>query len=217
MQFEINREDLLKLKQTNYDLYQLIMSQKSLDGDYCDWLDKEKLAKECELKYWIIEELFPKEQIIEAYKNIMYERISGMIDVDVDVKPAEEEGAYKVSVSLPEFYGHRTIEQEIKMIDSAIISGSQKKHAKLLEEIDECDVCVVIETEDNLEHLRFQGELVELGFKWRDGSKFESRYEKYLVLNLMNEEQRVICHTSTCVFPRKMLRKYDLKTEQFIN
>lgn len=49
MKFEIERDQLLKIKKENYELYQMIMSlkQDNSDGDYCQTLDKAKLAKEC--------------------------------------------------------------------------------------------------------------------------------------------------------------------------
>lgn len=67
MQFEISREDLIKLKHTSYEMYQFVISQKSADGDYCETLDIEKLKKECELGYFNVMDLFPKEKIISAY------------------------------------------------------------------------------------------------------------------------------------------------------
>lgn len=70
IKMEIERDLLLKLKSTNYEAYQLLNSLKlveDLDYDYCQTLDIEKLKKECELGYFNVMDLFPKEKIVSAY------------------------------------------------------------------------------------------------------------------------------------------------------
>ncbi len=70
IKMEIERDLLLKLKSTNYEAYQLLNSLKlveDLDYDYCQTLDIEKLKRECELGYFNVMDLFPKEKIISAY------------------------------------------------------------------------------------------------------------------------------------------------------
>jgi hypothetical protein len=68
MNIYIPREDLLKIKINNPETYQMLQGFMK-DGDYCETLDKEKLKKECEL-YFNVEDLFPKEKIIEAAKHL---------------------------------------------------------------------------------------------------------------------------------------------------
>lgn len=68
--FELNRDQLLELKHKNNDSYQLIMSLKKEEKDYCETLDKEKLKKECELGYFCISDLFTKEQIRDGFKAL---------------------------------------------------------------------------------------------------------------------------------------------------
>lgn len=63
MKFEINREELLKLKENNSEAYSFIMSCASSETDYCKTLDIEKLKSECEKGYFAVEDLFTKEQI----------------------------------------------------------------------------------------------------------------------------------------------------------
>ena len=72
MNFKIEREQLLKIKHSNYELYQAILSLKEdeVEGDYCETLDKKKLMSECVLGYFNIEDLFSKSQIIEAYDTL---------------------------------------------------------------------------------------------------------------------------------------------------
>lgn len=69
--FEIPRDKLLEIKHSNYELYQLICSfaTNEEEKDYCEILEKAKLAKECELGYFNIEDLFTKEQICNAYNR----------------------------------------------------------------------------------------------------------------------------------------------------
>ena len=70
---QIDRDVLLTLKATNYEVYQLLNSLKLVEDlgyDYCETLDKEKLAKECGLGYFNIEDLFTVQQIIDANKNL---------------------------------------------------------------------------------------------------------------------------------------------------
>jgi len=67
MKFEIERDELLKLKENNYDAYQLIMSM-AVDSEvlYRDSLDMEQLKSECEKGYFEVADLFTKEQIADA-------------------------------------------------------------------------------------------------------------------------------------------------------
>lgn len=74
---KFEREVVLKLKQTNYEVYQLLMAHSEDEKDYCETLDKKKLAKECGLGYFNIEDLFTLQQILEANK-----KISGLISND---------------------------------------------------------------------------------------------------------------------------------------
>lgn len=67
MNFEIERAELLKLKETNHEAYSFIMSCSSSETDYCKTLDMEKLKSECEKGYFAIEDLFTKEQIQKAF------------------------------------------------------------------------------------------------------------------------------------------------------
>lgn len=66
--FSMKRSEALKLKGTDYRLYELVMTlqHKKLEGDYCETLDKKKLARECELGYFEITDLFDKAQILRA-------------------------------------------------------------------------------------------------------------------------------------------------------
>lgn len=72
--FELNRDQLIELKHKSNDLYQLIMSLKKDEADYCETLDKEKLKKECELGYFCISDLFTKEQIEKAFSDTFVSR-----------------------------------------------------------------------------------------------------------------------------------------------
>lgn len=72
--FELNRDQLIELKHKNNDLYQMIMSLKKEEKDYCETLDKEKLKKECELGYFCISDLFTKEQIEKAFSDTFVSR-----------------------------------------------------------------------------------------------------------------------------------------------
>ena len=231
MQFEINREDLLKLKQTNYDLYQLIMSQKSLDGDYCETLDKQKLAKECELGYFKIDELFTKEQIANAYKNI---------------EKRVEDNAGKVlkaySIDATDFVRGYSFAEEIKkaaqedLISSVFglsrysegsgasdspIEIPQKKHAMLLDVIDKTYKEIFIKIENAEQHHEIQDYCFGHGIYWFASGK------KYLPFDVKGSFKdikigfRDIKKLQRCIFfdfaPRGDVLSYDLKTEQFIN
>lgn len=83
IKLEIERNELLKLKSNNYEVYQLLCFLKlaeDLDCDYCETLDKAKLARECELGYFKIEDLFTKKQIISAYENNLNTKIYSLMD-----------------------------------------------------------------------------------------------------------------------------------------
>lgn|SRR5574343_364556 len=75
--FEIPRDKLLEIKHSNYELYQLICSfaTNEEEKDYCEILDKAKLAKECELGYFNIDDLFTREQICNAYYRDIFQKI----------------------------------------------------------------------------------------------------------------------------------------------
>lgn len=73
MKFEIKRDELLKLKQTDYNMYQFLISQSVEEKDYCETLDKQKLATECGLGYFKIEDLFTVQQVMEASKKFKVE------------------------------------------------------------------------------------------------------------------------------------------------
>lgn len=99
--FELDRDQLLELKHKNNDAYQLIMSLKKEEADYCETLDKEKLKKECELGYFCISDLFTKEQIRSAhiddsesrhkdsFERFVKSRIDAFYDKYSDVEPKQ--------------------------------------------------------------------------------------------------------------------------------
>jgi len=70
MNFEIEREDLLKLRETNVDTYRFIMSLSSAETDYCKTLDMDKLKSECEKGYFNIDDLFGPQAIKDAWFNL---------------------------------------------------------------------------------------------------------------------------------------------------
>ena len=62
----ISREQLLQLKQTDYAMYQFIISAKDKEGDYYETIDREKLKAECDLKYFNPDDLFSKQDLIDC-------------------------------------------------------------------------------------------------------------------------------------------------------
>lgn len=62
----ISRDQLLQLKQTDYAMYQFIISAKDKEGDYYETIDREKLKAECDLKYFNPDDLFSKQDLIDC-------------------------------------------------------------------------------------------------------------------------------------------------------
>ena len=72
---KITKKELASLQLYNPECYQFIrqLVNKQDDMDYCETLDIEKLKSECSKKYFLPEELFPKEAILEAAETLLAE------------------------------------------------------------------------------------------------------------------------------------------------
>jgi hypothetical protein len=219
---QIEREELLKLKASNYEAYQLLNSLKlveDLDRDYCETLDKHKLARECELGYFKIEDLFPKNQIISAYNNLNIERFVPLSDIVADkdipgayhikykptrgyrlIREVEEESLREITLPIQSYMGvEYTIEPQsfIKSKWPSEIDMSLRcRLIKLLHEVNSnilSSIGVKVEPKDKKEVDEF---LLDNGFTWRGIVNKECFFEKdvFLAINFIggHGEEKVL-------------------------
>lgn len=213
MNFEISREDLLKLKHSSYEMYQFVISQKSADGDYCETLDIEKLKKECELGYFKIEDLFTRKQLLDAYLSDYKQAYIGkVVSAETTIKP----------VFITEFVPPKDSDYYMKPASDFVQTDyvkkeSPKKHQALKDFLDKHDDnAVAIKAINHEQFDVIQKILVDFGCKWRTGVSYVSDYKSFIFVNLFGFEPKTISYNDEEVSHQCKSVKYSFETEKFI-
>lgn len=217
MYFEINRTDLLKLKTTNNALYQFILSLEGKNGDYCETLDKAKLAKECELGYFKIDELFTRSQIVEAYSNAVLkphlvkdtrlESIEKMV-YSLD----EEQAAIKPKPKWPNVFG--TISTKPIPKNKNDIKQYSKLRDFLAKPLTET---LVIKTTD-LNNIAIIKLLLDMDFTLRSKSSYTiadfKSSKEVICLNYLEGEEKIFSYD---LGHKTTYKEYVIETDSFID